>query len=505
MTEARPVIGIVGAGTMGRGIAQLFVQSGHPVLLHDTVPGAAEFGATQIREAIGRAVAKGRLPETAAAAGATGLVAVETPAELAPARVIVEAIVEDLGAKQSLFRALEGIVGEAAILATNTSSLSVSAIAAGCRIPARVAGFHFFNPAPVMRLVEIVRGLRTAPQTIEALSALAHAVGHESVIVADVPGFVVNHAGRALTTEGLRLLQEGVADIHTIDAIAREAVGLPLGPFELMDLIGLDVVAAVMASLYAQHFHEPRFRPTPALSARVAAGLLGRKSGEGFYRYVDGRAVVPPGEPSPAAPDRPIWVSPKEMHLRDAVAALLAEAGAAIASKPTADAILVVTPFGFDTTEECVRQGLAPERTVAVDALFGLSRRMTLAGTPATEPAAIAVVRAGLERTGRKVSVIQDSPGLVAPRIAAQIVNTAADIAQQQIAAPADIDRAAIRALGYPMGPLALGDRLGAATVLRILEELQAMTGDPRYRPSPWLRRRARLGLSLMAVMSARL
>jgi 3-hydroxybutyryl-CoA dehydrogenase len=500
MTEARPVIGIVGAGTMGRGIAQLFVQSGYPTLLHDAVPGAAEAGVAQIREAIARAVAKGRLPETAVATAENALVVVETLADLAPAQVIVEAIVEDLDAKRSLFRALEDSVGEPTILATNTSSLSISAIAAGCKTPARVAGFHFFNPAPVMRLVEIVRGLRTAPQTIEALSALAHAVGHESVIVADVPGFVVNHAGRALTTEGLRLLQEGVADIHTLDAIAREAVGLPLGPFELMDLIGLDVVAAVMASLYAQHFHEPRFRPTPALSVRVAAGLLGRKSGEGFYRYADGRAVVPPEEPAPVAPHRPIWVSPKETHLRDAVAALLAETGAALVEKPTADAVLVVTPYGMDATEECVRQGLAPERTVAVDAFFGLARRMTLAGTPATDPGAIRLVQAAFERAARKVSVIQDSPGLVAPRIAAQIVNTAAEIAQQHIAAPADIDRASIRALGYPVGPLALGDRLGAATVLRILEELQTLTGDPRYRPSPWLRRRARLGLSLLAV-----
>jgi 3-hydroxybutyryl-CoA dehydrogenase len=154
----------------------------------------------------------------------------------------------------------------------------------------------------------------------------------------------------------------------------------------------------------------------------------------------------------------------------------------------------------MDATEECVRQGLAPERTVAVDAFFGLARRMTLAGTPATDPGAIRLVQAAFERAGRKVSVIQDSPGLVAPRIAAQIVNTAAEIAQQHIAAPADIDRASIRALGYPVGPLALGDRLGAATVLRILEELQTLTGDPRYRPSPWLRRRARLGLSLLAV-----
>src|SRR5690606_10302928 len=213
---------------------------------------------------------------------------------LAGCDLVVEAIVERLDAKRALFAELEGIVGEGCVLASNTSSLSVTAIAAGCARPQRVVGWHFFNPVPLMKVVEVVNGARTEPGIVDDMVALSRATGHLPVVAQDTPGFIVNHAGRAYGTESLKALSEGVADVPTIDRILREQVGFDgsgfrLGPFELMDLTGLDVSHPVMESIYRQFYDEARFRPSVITAQRVAAGLLGRKTGEGFYRYADGK------------------------------------------------------------------------------------------------------------------------------------------------------------------------------------------------------------------------
>lgn len=499
-TESFP-IGVVGAGVMGRGIVQIAAVAGLAVRLHDTREGAAEAARDFVAGMLARAAEKGRMTAADAEAATARISLAGSLDELAGCPVIVEAIVEALEPKRALFAALEGIADGTTILASNTSSLSVTDIASGCARPQRVAGFHFFNPVPLMKLVEVIPGERTDPAVAAWLTALGQRLGHRAVRAADTPGFLVNHAGRGYVTEALRILSEGIAAPADIDRILRDAAGFPMGPFQLLDLTGLDVSHPVMESIYRQFFHEPRFRPVPETARRVAAGLLGRKSGEGFYAYRDGRPVVPEEAPSGAPCPARIWVGGEEADaglrlagwLHAGVAGLIVETG----DRPSADALCLVTPLGTDATTEAVSGGLDPARTVAVDMLSGLKGRITLMATPATRPEIAEGARALFAAAGLPATVIGDSPGFVVQRVLACIVNIGCEIAQQRIATPGDIDAAVTIGLGYPKGPLALGDSLGAETVHTILQRLHAATGDPRYRPSLWLRRRAMLNLPL--------
>jgi 3-hydroxybutyryl-CoA dehydrogenase len=500
MNRAIHRIGIVGTGLMGRGIAQISAQGGYETLLFDARDGAAGEAKAAIVETLGKLAAKGKLDEAQVKEAAERLVVTQKLDELASCDLVIEAIVENLAAKQELFARLEEIVDGHCLLATNTSSLSVTAIAAVCKHPGRVGGFHFFSPVPLMRLVEVIDGALTSNWVTEALVAVAVQMGHTPVRAKDTPGFIVNHAGRGYGTEALRILGENVAEFHVVDRILKESVGFRMGPFELLDLTGLDVSQPVMESIYNQYYQEPRFRPSPLLAQRRDARLLGRKTGRGFYEYREGAqqpALFPP------VPDaRPVraWVSPADAAGREKVASLLAALGAQIdgGDAPAEDSLLLVTPLGLDATTAAVRQKLDPARVMAVDTLFDLGRHRTLMTTPATSHGMRDAAHALFAKDGTPVSVIRDSAGFVAQRVVAHIVNIACDIAQQAIAVPGDIDRAVKLGLSYPDGPLAMGDKLGPATVLGILEGLQETSGDPRYRPSPWLRRRAQLGMSLL-------
>src|SRR3989442_659270 len=392
-------LAVIGTGVMGRGIAQIAAQAGIRALLHDSRPGAAREAKDSISAQLARLAEKGRLERDAVARAQANLVIADSREALASCPIVIEAIVEDLEAKRELFRSLEDVVSADCLMASNTSSFSITAIAAACKRPERIAGFHFFNPVPLMKVVEVVDGLLTAPWVGEALAALALRCGHEPVRAKDTPGFIVNHAGRGYGTEALRILGEGIAEFHEVDRILRDCAGFRLGPFELLDLTGLDVSHPVMESIYRQYYEEPRFRPSPLTGQRLNAGLLGRKSGRGFYRHENGRQEEIPELPAPAARPAGVWAS---------------------------------------------------------------------------------------------------RAGFVANRVIAQIVNTACDVAQQPIASPADIDAAVVLGLGYPRGPLAWGDAIGPAKILGILEALHDFYGDPRYRASPWLKRRARLGVSLL-------
>jgi 3-hydroxybutyryl-CoA dehydrogenase len=469
------------------------------VRVFDTLPGAAAKAKEAIAKALAGQVHKGRMAHGDADATLARVEIVDALDALRACHVVVEAIIEELEPKRALFRALEGIVAADCILASNTSSLSVTAMAAACKRPGRVAGYHFFNPVPLMKIVEVVDGVLTEPWVGDALVALARRCGHTPVRCKDTPGFVVNHAGRGFVPESLRVLQEGVADFATIDRILVDAAGFRMGPFSLLDLVGLDVAHAVMKSMHAQYYGEPKYQPAYIAEPRVAAGLLGRKTGRGWYRYdKDNNPDKIAEQPVPAARASSVWAAPE---LKD----LLAKLGAKIETKPGPDTVCFVAPLGKDATTAAVEAGLDPARTVAVDPLFGFAKRRTLMASPATKKEVRDAAHGLLAADGVPVSVIRDSAGFVAQRVVAHIVNVGCDIAQQGIAAPEDLDRAVTLGLGYPKGPLALGDAAGgvgdgrgAAKILAVLEAMYDFYKEPRYRPSPWLTRRAKLGLSLL-------
>lgn len=494
------ILGVVGCGAMGRGIVQIAALAGLTVHLYDSAPGAAQAALQTLAETLSKLQDKGKLGAEAVAAARARMQVAATLEALAECDLVIEAIIENLAIKQAVFKQLEAIVRPDAILASNTSSLSITAIAAGCSNPQRVVGYHFFNPVPVMRVVEVIDGARTAPAVGTAMVELARRMGHTPVRAKDTPGFIVNHAGRGFGTEALRIVGEGVTDFATVDRILRDAAGFKLGPFELMDLTGLDVSHPVMESIYHQYYEEPRYRPSVITAQRFTAGMLGRKTKQGFYAYVDGKQQVAPEAPAPSARPAAVWVSPAWQWACDHVQALVVQLGGTLDNGrlPGADSLIVVTPLGDDASFIAARDALDATRVVALDLLTPTARRRTLMTTPATTAAMRDAAYGLFAADGVAVSVIRDSAGFVAPRVLATIVNIACDIAQQGIASPVDIDLAVTLGLGYPQGPLAMGDTYGPKRILTILESMNELYADPRYRASPWLKRRALLGLSLL-------
>lgn len=496
-------VGVVGAGAMGRGIAQIAAQAGYQVRLFDLNAQAVASARDALAQVWEKLQAKGKMSAADVAAATSRLVPCLQLQELEDADLIVEAVVERLDVKISLFRDLEAIVSTDCLLASNTSSLSITAIAQGCRHPGRVVGFHFFNPVPLMKVVEVIDGLRSDPAAGDALMAMARAMGHTPVRAKDMPGFIVNHAGRGMNVEGLRTAQESVASFQVIDAIMREQAGFRMGPFELMDLTGLDVSQPVMESIYQQFYHEPRYRPSPIAAVRLAGGLYGRKVSEGFYAYPEGQKQLAdePAVPSPMD-GLTVWLAPYHSVGHKHAAALLRELGVQVvaAEAPPENALIIVTPYGEDVASVIGAHQLDASRTVGLDTFFGLEqgRRRVLMASAATESVWLNAAHALFASDATPVSIIQDSAGFVGQRIVATIVNIACDIAQQSIASPSDIDLAVSLGLGYPHGgPLSMGNTLGTARLLEILKAMYRVTGDMRYRPSLWLQRRVQLGMSL--------
>jgi len=495
-------VGIVGTGAMGRGIAQMAVQAGSQVILFDLQPGATEAARQALADTWQKLVSKGKLEATVLETYLARLSSADNLSALSGCHLVVEAIVEKLDVKQRLFADLEAIVDPLTVLATNTSSLSVTAIGAALKRPAQFAGFHFFNPVPLMRVVEVIAGLKTSAVVCQQLTDYARQFGHTAVSAQDTPGFIVNHAGRGYGTEALRVASERVADFATIDRILRDQMGFRLGPFELMDLTALDVSHPVMESIYRQYYDEPRYRPSVITAQRLAGGVVGKKAGEGFYAYDNGTAVVPAEPPVPTVANLPpVWVSPKAAR-RSELYQLLKNLGAHIetAQGPSASALILVAPLGLDVTTLAAVERLDPTRTMGIDMMLddAATRRRVLATNPATRPDMRDAAHALFASDGKAVSVVRDSGGFVTQRVVATIVNIASDMCQQGVCTPKDLELAVTLGLGYPMGPLAMGDHIGPTNVLEILFNMGTVYGDPRYRPSPWLRRRGALGLSLM-------
>lgn len=293
--DATTKIAVIGAGTMGSGIAQVAAQAGQDVVLYDTRREVVDKALATLRKTLDKLVEKGKLAKEQADGIHGRIASASDLKELAGSGLVIEAIIEDLGIKKKLFADLEGILSADAVLATNTSSLSVTAIAAACGMPERVIGLHFFNPAPLLPLVEVVPGLATDPALGARMCALMKAWGKAPVVCKDTPGFIVNRVARPFYGEALRIHEEGIADMATIDHAMRTVGGFKMGPFELMDLIGNDINFAVTRTVFEAFFYDPRYRPSITQQRQVESGWLGRKSGKGYYDYREGATAPQPG------------------------------------------------------------------------------------------------------------------------------------------------------------------------------------------------------------------
>ncbi|MCB2078187.1 MAG: 3-hydroxyacyl-CoA dehydrogenase [Novosphingobium sp.] len=475
-------LGVVGAGPMGQGIAQVGLTSGLDVVLYDLDRSALEKSATTIFGFIEKLEGKGKLQAGATESARARLVLASGMADFAPCDAVIEAIVERLEPKQDLFASLEQVVSADTLLATNTSSLSVAAIAKKCERKDRVCGLHFFNPVPLMKLVEVIVAPLTTPDAAERATALTRKLGKVPVTVKDGPGFLVNLQGRAYTTEGLAIVQEGVADPATVDRIMRDGAGFRMGPFELLDLTGIDVNYPVTQFIYEGYQHDPRLKTTTLHALMADAGLYGRKSGKGFHDHSPD-APPPPAPPEPSGRVlRPRFAEPSPHW-------------AALGDVEAGDDVTLVAPVGEDCATVCHRLGLDPRTTVAVDFTGADRRHLTVMAAVGGSGKANEVAD-WLRRLGFAVDVIKDSPGFVLQRILAMVANLACELAQIGVGTPEDIDTAMKLAQNYPLGPLEWAEKLGVSTTYEIMLHLQETTGADRYRPSLWLRRRALLGLA---------
>jgi len=521
-------LAIMGTGIMGMGIAQIAAQAGIQVLLFDAKAGAAEQGRQSLQATLEKLAAKGKFTDEQLQSTLANLNVIENIAKIAEVDVVIEAIIENLEIKQQLFKQLESIVPVETILATNTSSLAVTAIASDCEHPERVAGFHFFNPVPLMKIVEVIPGISTKPSVVETLTALAKRMGHLGVVAKDTPGFIVNHGGRAYGTEALKILGEGVASFEDIDLILREGAGFRMGPFELLDLTGIDVSHPVMESVYNQYYSEPRYRPHPLTRQMLIGKKLGRKVGEGFYHYTDNKkqdgqkVTVDPSKQLPFKTDSDIsnisvWIGADLAEDKKQLVAYLSANDINIDDndKPNSDSLILLAIYGEDTTNAAIRYQVNPKQAVAIDMLTDLSKHRTLMPSIVTQDNFVAQAYALFGRNNKfdkssnegsnasvDATLITESTGFVAQRVVSMVINLGCDIAMQGIASPEDIDNAVKIGLGYPYGPISWGNELGAKRILLILERIYGLTGDPRYRPSPWLQRRAKLDISLFTQQS---
>lgn len=487
------VLGVVGAGAMGSGIAQVALTGGITVRLTDASDTQLEKARATLFQRLDRLAEKGEAKPDQIAGAKARLRLVKDITALQPCGVVIEAIVENLEAKRKLFRELEGVLAEDAIIASNTSSIPIAAIAQACRRRGRIAGMHFFNPVPLMRLVEIIAAADTDRAVADTLAELGKRMGRTPVKVKDAPGFLVNFGGRAYYQEALHILQENVATAEDIDLVMRECCGFRMGPLELLDLTGIDVNYPVSEIVHKGYWYDPRIKTTPLHESLYLAGRFGRKTGQGFHRYdADGRKL--PGAPVPPARGG----KPARVILPEAEEGLVALAVAADVETQAPDdgtSPILVAPWGEDCTACCVRLGLDPRRTVAVDLAHDTARRITMMMAPSGDGDIGDAVAAMLAAAGRAVTRIKDCPGFIAQRITAMIANLGGEMAQMGLASPADIDKAMQLGLNYPAGPLAFADKIGVGRTYEIICRVFEITGSDRYRPSLWLRRRALLGL----------
>lgn len=484
---------VVGAGIMGAGIAQIAAQAGHRVFLYDTKEHAAADAKAKLAKTLDGLVSKGKLDAVAAEQAIARIQPLSALDKASSAGLVVEAIIENLDIKRGLFKQLEILLGDEAILATNTSSISVTAIANGLQHPERLVGMHFFNPVPLMKLVEVVSGLQTKPAVAEAIFELSKAWGKVPVYARSTPGFIVNRIARPYYAENLGLLHEQVVQPQVLDACLR-AVGFRMGPCELMDLIGLDTNYSVTRSVYEANFFDKRYVPSAIQRDLVDGGLFGRKSGQGFYDYHEG-AVKP--EISAYAPVAVPAVNRVQVHGHCAVAqrlaASLTEAQLQFTQLPESD----WTGLTLDEIQLHLTDGRPASQMGKEVAVFDLpvsaeqGQPLAFAISNRASPEVAEYAAAWLSVLGFNPQQIADSPALIVARTLAMLINEAADAVQQGVCSAAGADAAMKLGVNYPAGPFEWLAGWNAGQVVQILDALDAYYRGERYRVSPWLRLKA--------------
>ena len=488
-------VSVIGAGTMGAGIAQVAAAYGHPVILFDQNPEAIQRGLDHIKKGLQGQVKRGKMTEEALEALLANITPATDIAALADCKLVIEAIIEDLGIKRGLLANLEAICSDDCILASNTSSISVTALGAEMKNPERLVGMHFFNPAPVMKLVEIVSGLATSQTVAAQTHATASAWGKQAVFTKSTPGFIVNRVARPFYAESLRIAEEGGADIATLDQLIKGAGGFRMGPFELMDLIGHDVNYAVTCSVFDAYYQDPRFLPSLTQKALVECGRLGRKSGYGFYDYSEGAE-------KPAAKTVTGGNAPEAVQVVGdlGVANALIERITAKEINVEKQASDSESYIKVGNARLCLTDGRFATEVAAAGnhntALFDLAIDYSSASSLAVSFADQCSEEAKQDVIGLfnaleiNLSVIDDIPGLVVMRTVAMLANEAADAVNQGVCTAADADIAMRGGVNYPKGPLAWTDEVGVAKIFNCLSNLQQCYGEDRYRPSALIRRK---------------
>jgi len=494
-------VAVIGSGAMGAGIAQVAAAAGYCVQLFDTRAEAVAKAIADIGGMFDKLAGKGRMTADQARAATARLRPAAALSELAEAGLVVEAIVENLDVKRKLFADLEAVVADDCIFASNTSSISITSIGAALRLPQRLVGMHFFNPVPLMALVEIISGLASDAAVAECVYDTALAWGKNPVHTKSTPGFIVNRVARPYYAEALRILNEQAAGPATIDAILREAGGFRMGPFELMDLIGHDVNFAVTQSVFHAYFTDPRFTPSLIQQELVNAGFLGRKSGRGFYRYgADAVAPTPATEAAVEHASQMVRLSGTGT-LAEALAVRLSNVSIERSTAPGADGLVLQcgSARAYLTDGRSATRRAADNRhadTVLIDLALDFSKATRVAVTRADQcsDAAYFSIVALLQAAGFAVSRLDDVPGMAVMRTVAMLANEAADTVNQGVCSAADADMAMQKGVNYPRGPLAWADAIGLDTVAEVLSHLAAAYGEDRYRVSPLIMRKTAAG-----------
>ncbi|MDX3258930.1 3-hydroxyacyl-CoA dehydrogenase [Streptomyces sp. MI02-2A] len=485
-------VAVVGTGTMGQGIAQVALVAGHRVRLYDAVPGRAGEAAAAIGARLDRLVEKDRLSGAERDAARARLLPAETLAELADCSLVVEAVLERLDVKQQLFRELEDVVGDDCLLATNTSSLSVTAVGGALRNAGRFVGLHFFNPAPLLPLVEVVSGFATDVTSATRAYETARAWGKTPVACADTPGFIVNRIARPFYAEAFAVLEAQAADPATIDAVLRESGGFRMGAFELTDLIGQDVNESVTRSVWESFFQDVRFTPSLAQRRLVESGRLGRKSGQGWYDYADDAEWSEPHTAERAQPPAYV-VAEGDLGPASELLALIREAGIGVREDDEDHGTRLVLPGGGQLALADGQTSVEFRDVVYFDLALDYRKatRIALSASQDTSHGTLAEAIGLFQALGKDVSVIGDVPGMIVARTVARIVDLAHDAVAKGVATEEDIDTAMRLGVNYPLGPFEWSRRLGRSWAYDLLDDLHMRDSSGRYAPSLALYRHA--------------